>query len=208
MNENLKLNEILKGHEGEFFYSPVFGIIQYKEYDNCFLKFIANGVIKILLNPSGKYIDSADEISVYPSEIEKDWNKWNKDNNLYPKHWCKFKEMTGVRNYYLDYICNGPERPTSIEEIKIRNSAINLIRIQQLIQHSYGGRVHYHDFCYGTESLYIIVPISNYFKVVEVFGESKFSHIAFHTKEQAEEFLKYDENKFLLKEYFTMIGEC
>lgn len=207
MNENLKLNEILKGHEGEFFYSPVFGIIQYKEYDNCFLKFIANGVIKILLNPSGKYIDSADEIAVYPSEKEKDWNKWNENINIKPKHWFNFKKIPGIRDYYLDYEVNNSELPLSIEEIKINNSVINLIRIQQLIQYSYGGRVHYHDFCYGTEPLYIIVPISNYFKVVEVFEESKFSHIAFHTKEQAEEFLKYDENKFLLKEYFTMIGE-
>ena len=38
-----------------------------------------------------------------------------------------------------------------------------------------------------------------------IFTAGHFTHVAFHTKEQAEEFLKYPENVQLLKNYFILI---
>lgn len=77
MNKNINLCEILKGHEGETFYSPVFGIVILQEILNDCL--CIKSVDKVInLYKDGKY-DIHGECMIFPSKDQRDWNKWNNE---------------------------------------------------------------------------------------------------------------------------------
>lgn len=71
MNENINLCKILKGHEGETFYSPVFGIVILKEVSNNYLC-IKSADKVINLYKDGKY-DIHGECMLFPSKDQRDW---------------------------------------------------------------------------------------------------------------------------------------
>ena len=82
MNDNLNLCEILKRHEGESFYSPIFGNLTFVRVIYPHVRFkTASGDIWDI-NPNGKIYNNSDEICVFPSKTQHDWNKWvQKINN-------------------------------------------------------------------------------------------------------------------------------
>ena len=85
-------------------------------------------------------------------------------------------------------------------------AALALMKIMILIDKGYGGIVS--NFKWGSQMTekWIILPTttSNNFVIActNMFGEK--SHVSFHTKEQAMEFLKHPENIDLLNQYFVI----
>lgn len=76
MNENINLCEILKGHEGETFYSPIFGNVTLFAINFQTLEFTSIENDTAAIENSGKFYNKADEICVFPSKDQRDWNKW------------------------------------------------------------------------------------------------------------------------------------
>lgn len=87
----------------------------------------------------------------------------------------------------------------------IVKSAIALLKIHQLIEVSYGGNVINDEWIDRDITKYFIsFGNDNIIGIEKTILSEEFSHIAFHTKEQAEEFLSYPENIELLKDYFMI----
>ena len=87
----------------------------------------------------------------------------------------------------------------------IEKSVKALLKIHQLIEFGYGGNVTYNYF--ENQVTYGITHSgdSNSFEAHQIADIYEYSpHIHFHTKEQAEEFLKYPENIQLLRDYFQI----
>lgn len=81
MNNKLDLCKILKEHKGEIFYSPILGDLKLTNIsDNeLILYFKSESNPKtdtFLIGKNGKLVHGADEIAVYPSKDQRDWNKW------------------------------------------------------------------------------------------------------------------------------------
>lgn len=87
----------------------------------------------------------------------------------------------------------------------IEKSVKALIKIHQLIKYSYGGNVTNKEWKDTTTTKFTIVSCYTIKRGFEfnIHSTTCIHHIAFHTKEQAEEFLSYPENVQLLKDYFT-----
>ena len=84
----------------------------------------------------------------------------------------------------------------------IERSALALLKIHQLIEIGYGGNITNEEWKEHTKIKYTIDLKDK--KLICSYTYHFKSHIAFHTKEQAEEFLKYSENVQLLKDYFMI----
>lgn len=104
MNENINLYEILKGHEGETFWSDVFDLVTLIEVKENFI-IINWGVIKINLYKNCSKIKN-ERCVLFPSKGQRDWNKWvEEQKNKVPKtlEECYIKLGNGE---YIDKICN------------------------------------------------------------------------------------------------------
>lgn len=202
MNENINLCEILKGHEGETFYSPCYGFVYFKEIRSeypfpicCINKYDSN----INFTKYGKIsVNENTECVIFPSKDQRDWNKWTEEQKpKVPKIW---NEMTSkycnVEVWqHISHIDYGSTEP-------IVKSAASLLKIHQLIEAGYGGNPSNEEL--GSEDIYYISYYIPNKELLVTDGGLYKSHIAFHTKEQAEEFLSYPENVQLLKDYFMI----
>lgn len=212
MNENINLCEILKGHEGEAFYSPCYGYIILKAIKpSCYFSlFFYDNNSKYKFTKHGKISanNNADCV-LFPSKEQQDWNKWIEENK--PKHKPKIPKTlsdtlfnSSFIVYELSYIDNDKDYVlTSTGISPIERSALALLKIHQLIEVGYGGNISSEEwnnnkwkFTYQYTKTGIDIISTRISKYI----------IAFHTKEQAEEFLSYPENIQLLKDYF-MIDE-
>lgn len=213
MNENINLCKILKGHEGEAFYSPVSGYAILKEITNDYLRIKSGGKI-IKLYKDGKY-DIHGECMLFPYKDQRDWNKWDKENNLkVPKTWSDYIIANrdnfdkGIYDYCIDISGTGNNGWTR-RNTPIEKSALALLKIHQLIEVGYGGNVTNDEWLdrYTNNTVkYVIISNDDNgnFLVIETQNNHMRTNPAFHTKEQAEEFLKYPENVQLLKDYFMI----
>lgn len=211
MNENINLCEILKGHEGETFYSPCFGksVLNAISHVLYFQSFDANVTFDIL--PNGSYCASG-EICIFPSKNQRDWNKWLEEQKpKVPKTWNELCEAAQVQQYeaITDVIFDDNDKMIDEssavgENIKLAKSALALLKIHQLIEVGYGRNVTKEDYI-NDEWLYTIIysSSSNNLEVIKT-CHGRYNNITFHTKEQAEEFLKYPKNVQLLKDYFMI----
>lgn len=202
MNNNITLCEILKGHEGEIFYSVALGYIKLHKITENTL------VILALKHNSIEFEVNAKEIAsdLFPSNDQRDWNKFIKEQNLKgPKTWSELIKEDKFKCNHIE-IKKGfySEDKSLCGRTPIEKSALALLKINQLIEVGYSGNItkyewfNYDNYIYtieydGENKIYKII-ITTYYK----------SHIAFHTKKQAEEFLKYPENVQLLKDYFMI----
>lgn len=224
MNENINLCEILKGHESETFYSPTFGNIVLMDIQFKILIFRADYYTKIEINEDGHYFEGLGEICVFPSKENRDWNKWIEEQKSkvpkVPKTWSEYIHSTNFNNISNRLSVDLKQRDfygITNQDTPIEKSALALLKIHQLIETGYGGNITNKEWeiinskewkiVNNYKSLYIItLHYNNKIKYVRVTDVDSYSQIAFHTKEQAEEFLKYPENIQLLKDYF-MINE-
>lgn len=197
MNENINLCEILKGHEGKTFYSPIFGSVTFEGgYPNPRFRTATN--MSFVACPNGKFTLKENKLYVFPSEDQRDWNKWDKENNpKVPKTWSGLVKVDKATRKIAQIYSEYGRVVDIVGSTPIEKAALALLKINQLIEVEYGGNVtdkedYYEDW---TIDRYSFIPVKNDFGV---------RHICFHTKEQAEEFLKYPENIQLLKDYFMI----
>lgn len=193
----LNLCKILKGHKGETFYSPTFGNVRLDFIDKDYIAVVSDEdttSYKIFAN--GTYTKNG-EICFFPTKDQKDWIKWDKENNhKTPKTWSELvvcnesiKQCISDLNYYATE--------------SIIKSALALLKIHQLIEACYDGNITNEEW--ENDDLKRIIDYYADDKNFYInFSSHKKSLIAFHTKEQAEEFLSYPENVQLLKDYFMI----
>lgn len=216
MNENINLCEILKGHEGKTFYSPLFGDV--KLLDSCYSEKYPIRIEELselrrtILTFNGYYSESnVGEIMLFPSKNQRDWNKWDKENNpKVPKTWSELIERYKVRKYELVFEDKYSLHSYANSE-PIEKSALALLKIFQLIENGYGGNVTDEEWRSNIEKWYFMPNMyyspdegNNMWDIVSARGYTYKRTFAFHTKEQAEEFLSYPENVKLLKDYFII----
>lgn len=199
MNENINLYKILKGHEGKIFYCALTGerVSLSKVHENKIEFKTEESTTPIILWSNGSFMAQG-ECQIFPSKNQRDWIKWDrKNNNKTPKTWSEYMES---EYYKWDEVY----RSLSMQTNPIYKSMFAFLKIHQLIEVGYGGNPTYRNFCYN--DVWNIVPMGYgntlYFHISSCSGESETSHIAFHTKEQAKEFLREEENIELLKDYF------
>lgn len=206
MNENINLCEILKGHEGEIFYCPI--------YRNVFLLNNEYGFITISPNEDGDEttevlgkdgtIYEGGEMMLFPSKDQRDWNKWVKEQKpKIPKTWDELCNNDKCTIYHLSEI-DKMGWVQGIDNTLIEKSALALLKINQLIEVGYGGNVTNPEWK-NLDNVYCIeydTDINDFVFTDYCFRNKK--HIAFHTEEQVKEFLKYPENVQLLKDYFMI----
>ncbi len=206
MNENINLCELLEGHEGETFYSPICGEVKFIEINLTNIHPIVTNCFN--LNSNGKW-DNGGEVIIFPSKDQRDWNKWAEEQRpKTPKTW---NELCKVPHIYYELTRRSvtEERSavwykTDIGSNPIEKSALALLKIHQLIEVGYGGNITSKEWEDFSVEKFIIVPYEKDFKVDHRFKLRAFRHIAFHTAEQANEFLSYPNNRLLLKDFYMV----
>lgn len=205
MNENINLCEILKGHEGEIFYSPVIGYVTLQNINtllnNYPLWFVDNKNRNISFTYDGRYFVNCDntECIIFPSKDQRDWNKWiEEQKSKVPKTWSDIKE----EKRFQGNACIVANKEALIETPIIK-SANAFLKIYQLIEIGYGGNVTNEEWN-GINSYVSIQYYTNKHDIDICLNTYNKTNIAFHTKEQAKEFLSYPENVQLLKDYFMI----
>ena len=200
MNENINLCEILKGHEGETFYSPCYGYITLKAIKpHCYFSLFFNdnnSDYKFTKHGKISANNNADCV-LFPSKEQRDWNKWVEEQKpKVPKTWSELVTTKQADIYTVQ--CNTFVYKNNPNIIK---SALAFHQIYQLIEVGYGGNISSEEwnnnewkFTYQYTKTGIDIISTRISKYI----------IAFHTKEQAEEFLSYPENIQLLKDYFMI----
>ena len=197
MNKNINLCEILKGHEGKTFYQPLLGNITFKSADGGLVFFnYGRSVIDIPYHG----LDNDGNMSLFPSKDQRDWHKWDKENNhKTPKTWSEL--VRSGRGDIIGVNCFYTHSPGTLYKSPIEKAAIAFIKIHQLIKVGYGGNVTNEEWN-NHEIKYVINYANNTFVINSVVTTR--NHLAFHTLEQAEEFLSYVENLQLLKDYYMV----
>lgn len=206
---DLNLCEILKGHEGEIFYSPLYGNMTFVEIRKGYaypLIFTLKGK-DYYLTSDGKFnLDNA-ECLIFPSKNQRSWNKWAKEQkNKIPKTWYDLIQSDKVVECgaEISRIWGNKLYDSTKNNSAVEKSALALLKIHQLIEVGYGGNVKNRDRI----NFYIIQWSyeCNRF-IIRNFGpflEDRGTPLCFHTKEQAIEFLSRPENIQLLKDYFMI----
>ena len=202
MNENINLYEILKGHEGETFYSPTFGNIKLSCITDVLYFEGINSTLSFNVYVDGTYCKDG-EICIFPSKEQRDWNKWVEEQNYKgSKTWSQYIKNNTIQPY-VALINTKADTP-------IEKSALALLKIYLIIEVGYGGYPTKEDYDKANhEKLWTIRIYKTddndfIFNAIPLYGECFKNNIAFHTIEQANEFISYPENIQLLKDYFMI----
>lgn len=204
MNENINLCEILKGHEGETFYHTWFGSVKLKEITD--EGFIIDDYDYII--PPNGIVNEGAELCFFPSKDQRDWDKWIEENSKTPKTWDEFclhfKKYLNIACGFCPMESETQNYSFTVNNTPIEKSALALLKIYHLIKVGYGGNISSKEW-YESNPKWVIAEFSKEeFVPVCVRNQQYRSYLAFHTKEQAEEFLSYEENIQLLKDYFMI----
>lgn len=215
--ENLNLCEILKGHEGETFYSIIHGNVTLSEIlDNTSEDYTCISIAvypircktitgfddeeEVCFTEDGLYDNSyTGECILFPSKDQRDWNKWIEEQKpKVPKTWSEYTKQFDISSeptLWFDSDMNWGE---------IGKACAALFKIHRLIEVGYGRNVTNEEWFDITLIKYII-DYDYILKPFKIKGRCyNKHHVAFHTPKQAEEFLKYPENVQLLKDYFMI----
>jgi len=198
MSEDINLCELLKGHEGETFYSSLLGevtLLDIRAENNPIV--IGNKYgITYCLRSDGKFTESGESL-IFPSKDQRDWDKWVEEQKL--KTWNALVEQGRAKMFIAS---NLTTLGIKVEESPIEKSAIALLKIHQLIEVGYGGNITDEEWADDNLIKYTIkcrnnkISSNNTFEFKDV--------LAFHTEAQRDEFLSYPENLELLKDYYNV----
>ena len=102
----LNLCEILKGYEGETFYSPIYGDVTIDFFEGYIRMWPKSKTAYLPIASNGHHNDnpSKGEMLLFPSKDQRDWNKWDKENNKTPKTWSELLNKEKAINYNLNCI--------------------------------------------------------------------------------------------------------
>lgn len=198
--KNIDLCEILKGHEGETFYSALVGSnvelfkvnsreerIDFKDKD-----------YHPFLYPDGSF-KCGGECMLFPSKDQRDWNKWIEEQKpKVPKTWSGLDNKDTSRiNGIISCVEYGVDNILTL----IEKSAFALLKIHKLIEVGYGGNADKTNEFYS-----ISYDVQDRKFIVRMYKGIIYDNfiISFHTEKQANEFLSYTENVQLLKDYYII----
>lgn len=195
----LNLCKLLKGHEGEYFYSPFWGLVRLQDVldEEIVIEEYEYGI------PANGILYSGGECVIYPSKDCRDWSKWagnrpDKEAKIWSDlEYCNVEVFAAIKQLES----NGPVEP-------ICKSALALLKINELIEAGYGGVPSYEEKLNG--KTYYVMTVFEDENTGEPIFDVWFSNpvhteiFCFHTEEQAKEFLKHPENIQLLKDYYMM----
>lgn len=197
----MDLTEILKDHTGEMFYSTIHGevrLVKISESAPYPIKYVT--MIRptfIWFSKDGKICDDVGECILFPSKDNRDWNDWIENNKKKePKTWIEYCTEYNIKSEskYISEHC------LMIDHITASCQA--LFKILILVDKGYGGYVTDEEWRGNTPKYVLGVDYSN--NSVFFFTTYCKDILAFHTKEQVEEFLSYPENVQLVKDFYQM----
>lgn len=189
----INLSEIIKGHEGETFYSPLLGYIKLKSVEDGLLNFIYGSSVFSLPYDG---TDNDGNLAVFPSIDQRDWNKWAEEQGS--------KTWDDVREYNLEILRAIAELERIAPITPIIKSAIALLKIHRLIEYGYGRNVTDKEWT-PVHVYHYTINYNKYKRKFDIYeSQNNKYHVTFHTKNQAEEFLSHPENVELLKDYFMI----
>ncbi len=194
MNE-LHLTKILKGHEGEMFWNPLLGDVElyYVEDDVCV--FYQNNS-HFVVPDNG--LDMLGNLVLFPSKDQMAWDIWIEHQGVtIPKIW---KDFVDSSYFVWDEVIGH----LSQYEDALHKSMFAHFKINKLIGISYGGNVTKDEWKDATTTKWIVSFDNNGNLTIWENNYLYFSIAAFHTQEQANEFVSYPENIELLKDYFMV----
>ena len=205
-NKEINLCKILKGHEGESFYSPLYGNVKLVKIDAEQMPIEVKSVLGGYYHnftAYGKYMedDWGGECVLFPSKTQRDWNKWlDEQKHKIPKTWSDLERLDEITESGAEIVRTFNNRwwDSTKGKTPIEKSALALLKINQLIEVGYGGNVMSNEWD-GSVHWVINCAKNNVFEITSTTDKQ---HISFHTREQALEFLEYYENIVLLKFYF------
>lgn len=208
--KELDLRELLKGHEGEYFYHLMYGEVRLATVSQedvewpisiclrCnawFIKKDGKGNAKdsaYLLFPSRELFEK------HPLDAIAAWNEWSESNNTKIKTWDDVNVDDDLKlKTTLAYL-------SKIESYPYVKSATALIKICYLIEKGYGGlptKAEWESAC----NKYIPTH-HHFFHLTGVEGQPHIQEtpIAFRADEYANEFIFHNENVRLLKEFLMI----
>lgn len=205
MNESMNLCEILKGHEGETFYSSICGtivLLRINSDGGIIFKSLLDQCVPYAFNEDGTFISGA-ECVIFPSKDQRDWNKWiEEQKSKVPKTWSDLVKENKYQPYFAEIHSRFSLRDKcAYGKNSVEKSAAALLKIHQLIEVGYGGNITNEEW--NSRKEWFVITCYD-FETSEIVLSNRRSHIAFHTREQAEEFLSHPENIQLLKDYFMV----
>lgn len=204
--KELNLCEILKGHEGETFYSPILGSLTFvcTIYPDVRFRTAAGDIWDI--NPNGKLYNNSDELCVFPSKNQRDWNKFDEEQkHKAPKTWSELIKTSQVKlmacGIGVGSVSYDSEDMKGYAASYIEKSALAFLKIHQLIEVGYGGNITNPN---SYQSL-ILWDYENNKPYIDTYCNIfKCGSLIRIKPEYVEEFLKYPENVQLLKDYFMI----
>lgn len=204
MNENINLCEILKGHEGETFYCSLVGEnVKFQYIIEPLIRVIRKNKVSLDLCRNGGFSPNG-ECLIFPSKDQRDWNKWLEEQKpKAPKTWSELCATNNWHIYTIEHQFSKDIYSTNEGITSIEKSALALLKIHQLIEVGYGGNITNEERENKNGAYFVYYSFSRKDFIIAYDVTVKQS-IAFHTKEQAKEFLKYPENVQLLKDYFMI----
>lgn len=194
MNENINLCELLKGHKGEKFYHAILG--RYVKLYSIHGDVITFYERVYSLGKYGEYFKGG-ECMLFPSKDQRDWNKWAEEPKpKVPKTWEELIRVDKAKQYVANtHIIPNDRAP-------IEKAALAMMKIWQLIEVGYGGNITAEKWEDDGIIKYTVKVCDNRISTNDTFKFKDF--VAFHTKEQRDEFLSYPENVQLVKDFYMI----
>lgn len=200
----LNLPNILKGHVGEEFFSPIHGNVILSEiYDHG----VDCSVVTRDFKDIRVYFDGSMHKSgmgdLYPSREAFDanalypciaWEEWENSQEI--GTWAELESRGLAEAIRID--SDLPYQGTNEEE-----SALALVKMRNLIGLSYGGNPTFEEKSDGTKEFYF-VDFDEHGAAKIVIGYECIEPVAFFTKAHAERFISHPENVELLKNYYLL----
>lgn len=199
------LAKILFGHISETFYMTTHGYVNLSNIEQLTselitLEFVDENLNVHTLDKQGR-VNELGECVIFPSKYDRDWVKWDMENN-------RMNTWSGlIQSYRLsenEMLWTNP----NLELTPLGKSSVALFKIQTLIGKTFGGHLTDEDIKdrgfkrftigYDTESKTLIpIPLDR-----DVLPTK--SMVIFRTYENAADFLKHDENVQLIKDYYML----
>lgn len=210
----IDLCKLLKGHEGEKFYSPMVGTVELIEVNSNFSGndhpiYVNNFQGNLFLRKNGEYYVDG-ECMLFPSKDQRDWNKWAEEQkSKIPKTWSELCLSAQVVQMEIstDVVIDDNDKMIDKSHAvgvnqKLAKSALALLKIHQLIEVGYGGNITYEEWEEDNEQEKYVIRYNLGVTTGICYNEK--SHIVFHTEAQAKEFLSYPENVQLVKDFYMI----
>lgn len=216
MNNKLNIREILKGHKNHKCYSPLCG--------ECWLcssvtdktnLFKSDNGSDILVFNNGKcnsggvclLFPSRELYEKYPLDAAKAWEEWVDEN---AKNAVKTWEDIEADPENYGGTCNciadiESERMFSIAfGNTLTKSAIALLKIRKLIDVAYGGNPKFDDKLDQCKEFWFISFREESHELFVQKGYGCIDQVAFHTEEQAEDFISHPSNRCLIRDFYMV----